>query len=210
MTTFQLTPKLPTQLLLPKLPTHNARLVHGARLVIVTVVFAMALTATFNARAQAAWHDGQEQLYLDAQARAFFGDEHGQPFVDSEGYVFVVDDTGNRYYLHPDQTVHHHVWDSHGNAIAVFRDVQTYHINLTSGNGRYFTSPTGSLYTTTDDTRFLLDDQGMPYQSGDAYYVLDELGKRFFLAEDGQPYKDSQGQYLVDTQGDNHYLTGND
>jgi len=191
MATFQLLLKLPT---------------YGTRLVIVAVVFIIVLAAT-NARAQAAWHDGQEHLYFDAQARAFFGDEHGQPFVDSEGYVFVVDDTGNRYYLHPDQTVHHHVWDSHGNAIAVFRDVQTYHINLTSGGDRYFTTPTGDLYTTSSNTRFLLNERGMPYQESGQYYVLDELDRRFFLDEDGLPYEDASGQYLLDGQGNTHYLT---
>lgn len=165
--------------------------------------------AIFNvqhAYAQTAWQDTQGNLYLDEHARVFLGDQDGQPFVDAEGYVFVTDETGTRYYLHPDQTVHHHAWDTHGNAIAVFRDVQTYHINLTSGGNQYFTTPTGDLYTTSSDTHFLLNDQGMPYREGSHYYVLDELGRQFFLDEDGLPYEDASGQYLVDAQGNSHYL----
>lgn len=162
---------------------------------------------TLNVQAQTAWQDAQGNVYLDEHTRAYFADENGQPFVDPEGYVFVLDEAGNHYYLHPDQNVHHHVWDTHGNAIAVFRDVQSYHINLTSSGDRYFTTPTGDLYSTPDNTRFLLDDQGMPYVAEGQYYVLDELGKRFFLAEDGLPYEDTQGQYLVDTRGNHHYLT---
>jgi len=161
-----------------------------------------------HAHAQNLWQDTQGNLYLDTHAQAFLGDDKGQPFVDPEGYVFVLDEAGNRYYLHPNQAMHHHIWDIHGNAIAVFRDVQTYHINVTSGGNRYFTSPAGDLYTTSDDTRFVLNDQGLPYQRDQAYFVLDELGRRFFLAEDGLPYQDASGQYLVDTQGNNHYLTG--
>jgi hypothetical protein len=164
---------------------------------------------TQQAHAQTAWQDTQGNLYLDGQARAFFGDQDGQPFVDAEGYVFVIDEANNRYYLHPNQNVHHHVWDTHGNAIAVFRDVQTYHINVTRGGNRYFTTPTGDLYTTSSDTRFLLNDRGTPYREGEQYYVLDELGQRFFLDQDGLPYKDARGQYLVDAQGNSHYLTYN-
>lgn len=176
-----------------------------------TLVF-FALLVTLNVQhvhAQTAWQDVHGTLYLDAQARAFFGDENGQPFVDAEGHVFVTDDAGSRYYLHPDQVVHHHVWDTHGNAIAVFRDVQGYHINLTSGGNQYFTTPTGDLYTTSSDARFLLNDQGVPYHDDGQYYVLDELGQRFFLGEDGLPHEDASGQYLVDKQGNNHYLLGN-
>jgi hypothetical protein len=176
-----------------------------------TLVF-VALVVTLNtqqAHAQTAWQDTHGNLYLDTHARAFFGDQDGQPFVDTEGYVFVTDEAGTRYYLHPDQSVHHHVWDTNGNAIAVFRDVQRYHINVTSGGNQYFTTPTGDLYTTSSDTHFLLNEQGMPYREGGKYYVLDELGRRFFLDEDGLPYQDASGQYLVDKQGNNHYLVGN-
>ncbi|MEM7735791.1 MAG: hypothetical protein AAF267_08360 [Deinococcota bacterium] len=157
---------------------------------------------------QVLWRDAQGYLYLDDNAQSFYVNQDGRPFTDSQGYVYVVDNTNARYYLHPNQQMHTHIWDASGEKIAVYRDVQTYHVSLSSSSGAlHFTSPQGQPYTTSNDLHFYLNAEGFPYRDDQGnLYVLDDLGRHYYLNEDGLPYSNADGIFLIDNTGLPFYL----